>query len=86
MIDWEKVQISAKVFNNLKEYEESDKLDKSNREVIEIKEYTKEDILKLRAKGFFLIPSYVTHIRKTDVMENIISNLSKNKRKKSKKE
>ncbi|MDD5178616.1 MAG: hypothetical protein PHT54_05060, partial [Candidatus Nanoarchaeia archaeon] len=54
-------------------------------EIIEILEFKKEDAFEMEEKGFFFMPNKITYIKKTDSIENILNNLTKNKRKKVKK-
>lgn len=54
-------------------------------EVLEIAEFSAEDIAELEKEGFFYMPNYITYLRKTAVGEDVLASLSKNKRKKVKK-
>jgi hypothetical protein len=81
MSDLKERFVSVKEYKNIKEYKEEN----IKEEIIEIIDFNKENAFEMGKKGFFFMPNKITYIRKTDSIENILNNLTKNKRKKIKK-
>lgn len=72
--------LSVKRFTSMEEYNSFK--DEIVEEIVEIENFNEKDG---KVENFILAPNYITYIRKTAREENIISELSKNKRKKLKK-
>ena len=82
MSDLKEKFVSVKEYPSAKEYIEKRILE----EVIEIRNFTRDDAFRMEKKGFFFMPNKITYFRKTTGDENeILDALSRNKRKKMKK-
>lgn len=77
-------KLLVKLFSDRDSYDSS-KGEVFDEEILEIENFSKEDIGELEKEGFFYMPNYISYFRETDSVENILASLSKNKRKKIKK-
>ncbi len=81
MSDFKNKHITIKEYETINDYKEKD----IDEELIEILNFTKEEVDEIENKGFFFMPNKVTYARKTATEKEVIENLSKNKRKKIRK-
>ena len=79
MSDLDKKFISLKLYADVKFY----KNESVTEEIIELEKFTIDEAFELEKKGFFFMPNKITYARKTSkTIDAILTDLSKNKRKK----
>lgn len=77
-LEEKKISVKSYSVSNYKE-------EKTDKEVIEITGFKENDIPEMEKKGFFFIPCKITYARKTASFDELMKELTKNKRNKIKK-